>query len=544
IGVLSALQYAHHAGIVHRDIKPGNIMLTVTGQVKVMDFGIARALAETSDAVTQTQAVIGTAQYLSPEQARGENVDARSDLYSTGCVLFELLTGRPPFVGDSAVAVAYQHVREHPTPPSALAPDVPPALDRVVIKALAKDREHRYSTASEFLADLQAFKNGGSVSAPPVGAVADDSTQVLPPAALSTIPAAVSYPPPTPPAQQVPASFRNAGILPPTDELDEEEARAKRKKRLTIGLILGGVALILLIILAFFIFKPKESDDPGPTPAVNTTVPKVPASRTVEDSITALEDAKLVAKAGSPEGSDEVAEGLVIRFSPESGDRVKQGDTIEYIVSLGKNTLSMPDVEGMTQSEATEALQKAGYIVEADRTITNSPDVAKDLVVGTDPPKDTPGKRGDRVKLLVSSGQTTVPDCTGKTQQECSDMLAEAGLRVGVVDSEDSDEEPGTVLSQTPSPNSTVDQKTPVNVTIAQQSATVPVPDTEGMTQAAAEQALKDKGFTVNVQQVPSATVPAGYAIRTVPGAGDQATRGSVVILEVSTGPPAAGGGG
>src|ERR1035437_9959229 len=154
-GVLAGLDYAHHAGLVHRDIKPANVMLTPTGAVKVMDFGIARALADVGQTMTQTQAVVGTAQYLSPEQARGENVDARSDLYSTGCLLFELLTGRPPFLGDSPVSVAYQHVREPAPRPSQFASDVPPALDAVVAKALEKDRNLRYSTAQEFTADLQ-----------------------------------------------------------------------------------------------------------------------------------------------------------------------------------------------------------------------------------------------------------------------------------------------------------------------------------------------------------------------------------------------------
>ncbi|MBX9247172.1 Stk1 family PASTA domain-containing Ser/Thr kinase, partial [Actinotalea ferrariae] len=170
-GVLSALEYSHHAGIVHRDIKPANVMLTPTGAVKVMDFGIARAMADSAGTMTQTQAVIGTAQYLSPEQARGEQVDSRSDLYSTGCLLFELLTGRPPFIGDSPVAVAYQHAREVAPPPSTFASDVPEALDRITMKALAKDREQRYSSAAEFRSDLEAALRGGHINAPALGAL-------------------------------------------------------------------------------------------------------------------------------------------------------------------------------------------------------------------------------------------------------------------------------------------------------------------------------------------------------------------------------------
>src|SRR5215212_3277067 len=178
-GVLAALAYSHRAGIVHRDIKPANVMVTPQGDVKVMDFGIARAMADASATMTQTQAVIGTAQYLSPEQARGETVDARSDLYSAGCLLYELLTGRPPFVADSPVAVAYQHVREEPQPPSTFNPVVPEVVDRIVLHALAKDRETRYQTAAEFRADIEAALAGRPVSAVAPTAQGAVTTQFL-----------------------------------------------------------------------------------------------------------------------------------------------------------------------------------------------------------------------------------------------------------------------------------------------------------------------------------------------------------------------------
>src|SRR5450830_379145 len=205
-GVLSALEYSHHAGIVHRDIKPANVMLTPTGAIKVMDFGIARAVADSAATMTQTQAVIGTAQYLSPEQARGEQVDARSDLYSTGCLLFELLTGRPPFIGDSAVAVAYQHVRESAPHPSMYAADVPEVLDRITVKALAKERDARYGSAAEFRADLESAARGGSVGAPAIVAAgaaalaaeagpATVSTQVLSPTAATQVVPGVPWAP-------------------------------------------------------------------------------------------------------------------------------------------------------------------------------------------------------------------------------------------------------------------------------------------------------------------------------------------------------------
>src|SRR5690625_4764968 len=202
--VLSALDYSHRAGIVHRDIKPANVMLTPAGQVKVMDFGIARAIADSSSAMTQTAAVVGTAQYLSPEQARGEQVDARSDIYSTGCLLFELLTGRPPFVGDSPVSVAYQHVREEPVAPSTLNPEVTPGMDAVVLKALTKRTEERYQSAAEMRADIERVLAGLEVAPPmnPVPPAAATAAVPPPQDATSTLAATPAAPPPQQPYEQ------------------------------------------------------------------------------------------------------------------------------------------------------------------------------------------------------------------------------------------------------------------------------------------------------------------------------------------------------
>jgi len=260
-GVLDALEYSHRAGIVHRDIKPGNIMLTSTGAVKVMDFGIARAIEDSTATVTQTHAVVGTAQYLSPEQARGEIVDARSDLYSTGCLLYELLTGVPPFTGDSAVAIAYQHVREVPRPPSSIAADIPESLDRVVLKALAKNRDDRYQDAAHMRADLLAAARGLPVSAPTTDTW-NQSTTVLdsvPAPATTTIPAA-------------PAPLDLPG------EEEDEEPRTRRPWWIWLLIVLMIVGLGTVIGLAASGYF--SGSDPDPSATATATSAPVPDVKT------------------------------------------------------------------------------------------------------------------------------------------------------------------------------------------------------------------------------------------------------------------------
>jgi serine/threonine-protein kinase len=255
VGILQALEYSHRNGIVHRDIKPANVMLTRTGQVKVMDFGIARAMGGSGMTMTQTAAVIGTAQYLSPEQAMGETVDARSDLYSTGCLLYELLTVRPPFIGDSPIAVAYQHVREAPQPPSVFHPEIPPEVDAIVLKALAKDRGYRYQSADEMRADIEAHLDGQPVAAmAALGAVGNgygDYTDIAPTTALPTLqqprPAFVQQPP-------QPSGYSDDGGRPGGAGFDAGYADPAPAggRRLSLGALIGigvaGLALIGIVV--------------------------------------------------------------------------------------------------------------------------------------------------------------------------------------------------------------------------------------------------------------------------------------------------------
>ncbi len=290
-GVLEALAYSHAQGIVHRDIKPANVMLTPSGAVKVMDFGIARAMDDMGATMTQTSAVIGTAQYLSPEQARGQQVDARSDLYSTGCLLYELLTGRPPFVGDSPVSVAYQHVRENPVPPSQLDPDVPTSVDAIVLKALAKEREQRYQSADEMRRDIAAALAGRPVAAvvpPPQPTQPIQSTTVLP--GTSTIPAVGAH------------------------------AAEPNKKGRTLGYVLLGIAVLAVFVVAALIARSAL----GGSGADQVQVPDV-TGLSVAEASAALKAEGLTLGTQTQQASDTVPEGRVIDQSPESDTQVDQG---------------------------------------------------------------------------------------------------------------------------------------------------------------------------------------------------------------------------
>ena len=408
-GVLDALEYSHRAGIVHRDIKPGNIMLTSTGAVKVMDFGIARAIEDSAATVTQTHAVVGTAQYLSPEQARGEIVDARSDLYSTGCLLYELLTGQPPFTGDSAVAIAYQHVREIPKPPSSLAADVPESLDRVVLKALAKTRDDRYQDAAHMRTELLAAERGMAVSAP-----ATDTWQ-----STTAMPSATA-PSPAPPAPPI-------STQPSAPEQTAEDKRPRRRwwvwMLIIILLILAGTLIGMALSGRFPGGKP--SPTPSPT-ATAATVPDV-SGMSEDDAKTAIEDLGLTFVKGDDVSSDTVDEGLAVSSDPGAGTSAVLGADVTVSFSSGSATVKVPDVTGMTQSEARKEIENAN-LAWGDVTAEDSPGTQAGRVIRSSPAADTSVSRGETVSVVVSSGRTTVPSVVGKTQDEAQEAIKAAGL--------------------------------------------------------------------------------------------------------------------
>jgi serine/threonine-protein kinase len=388
--ICAALEFSHRHGIIHRDIKPGNVMLTQTGQVKVMDFGIARALASGATTMTQTSAVIGTAQYLSPEQARGEPVDARSDVYATGCVLFELVCGHPPFVGDNPVSVAYQHVREEPRPPSASNRDVTPEIDAVVLKALAKNPLNRYQSAAEMRADVMRAAAGRPVSAPPV--MTEDE--------MATVMAAqTAYRPP--PTSRQPA-----------------RANQRQKRKNSTGVVVALTVLGLLAVAALSIGLYLANQDPlVPVPNLK--------GHTQAEAETALRQSHLT---GDPHqgASDNCPPGVVLGQSPDSGKQVKQGSQIDYELCGAPALVTIPPLTRFTKEEALKALQQLKLNpVSVDKDGVEP----KDEVTGSDPAAGTQVKPGTTVTITVSrNNQAIMPNVNDKTVAQAEALLAQAGF--------------------------------------------------------------------------------------------------------------------
>ncbi|GGC01343.1 protein kinase [Cellulomonas carbonis] len=561
VGVLSALEYSHHAGIVHRDIKPANVMLTPTGAVKVMDFGIARAMADAAGTMTQTQAVIGTAQYLSPEQARGEAVDARSDLYSTGCLLFELLTGRPPFIGDSPVAVAYQHAREEAQAPSTFASDVPEPLDRITMKALAKDREDRYSSAAEFRADLESAVRGGHVSAPPVGAFGaaaaaaaaardqgphtaatqvlgaqgHDRTQVMGAAAAGGAVAGAGATQVmgggTSPWAQVQTSQQP--VVPPVGADDDEPPR----RRGVLWTLIAVAVLAVLGIILVLTLGGEDAREPE-TASVPTVVGLDEAAARA-----ALEAEDLVPRFLT-EPSQDVDEGLVTRTDPGAGETVDVGAEVDVYVSSGADAVEVPPLEGLTQEQARRVLGDLGFENIATDT-TDHPSISEGNVVESSPAAGQSVTPDTEITLVLSTGQVELPDLTGQEEAAARQALVDLGL-TPVISREESDAAPGTVIRQSRTPGP-VPQRSEVELFIAIEPEVeqTTVPDLFNLTVETAEQRLGASGLNVGgTREEASDEVAAGRVIGSEPAAGSSVPEGSEVTLVVSSGPSENNGGG
>lgn len=434
-GVLTALEYSHRAGVVHRDIKPGNIMITTSGQVKVMDFGIARAVSDSATTVAQTTAILGTASYFSPEQAKGEVVDARTDLYSTGVVLFEMLTGRPPFRGDTPVAVAYQHVSERPVKPSVINPKVSPALDTVVMHALAKDRGVRYQTAAEFRAEVEEAASGRV----PTKRRVDETALFFgtDTGSLSTSELALR-------------------------QLAEDDTMTRTQRRPPAIWIWSGIIAVIVIVVAvmYWAFNLQPAND---LPSNARQVPTLTGS-TWEEAANSLQALTLPATR-IDEANDTVPVGEVIRTEPAAGEIVDTGTPIRVFVSTGREAVAVPNLVNRTLEQAKADLEAAG-LVAGSETRQNSPTVAADTVMATDPEAGASVELGSTVNFVVSSGNVTLPDLTGQSLQAASSYLGSSNLQLTPVPVPDSGcpSQPGSpVVRQSPAPGD-VPQKSEVEL--------------------------------------------------------------------------------
>jgi serine/threonine protein kinase/beta-lactam-binding protein with PASTA domain len=458
-GVLTALEYSHRIGIVHRDIKPANVMLTPSGDVKVMDFGIARALADASSTMTQTQAVIGTAQYLSPEQARGEQVDTRSDLYSTGCLLFELLTGRPPFIADSPVAVAYQHVREQPPAPSDLADGIPEPVDRIVLHALLKDREERYQSAAEFRADVEAARAGRQVAAHPVpvASMSDTSTQYLGMGGPGTRAMA-----------PVGGTMLGDGAGPTSpydDRYSDYDPRYDDKRNRKTPWIVAGVVVLVLALVAVLVQMLVNGDTGGggEKVAVPAVVGKV--QKLAEEEVTAaglVPDVQLE----QTENADEI--GKVISTSPNVGVEVAAKSTVVLKVGAGPDTVEVPDVVGDKQKDAIEEIRAAGLeLGEVQFESPKDTSIEPGEVTRTDPEGGTTVAKDSRVVVYVASDEITLKDYSGDPIAQARRELTNLDLVVRTEFQEDADVRPGLVMNQNPEPGTKVRRGDTVTLTVS-----------------------------------------------------------------------------
>jgi serine/threonine-protein kinase len=442
IQILKAARFAHRRGIVHRDIKPHNVIVDDEGRAKVTDFGIARAGA--SD-MTETGSIMGTAQYLSPEQAQGLPVDARSDLYSTGIVLYELLTGRPPFDAESPVTIALKQVSEEPVAPRQINPAVPPALEAVTLRALRKDPAERHQDADAMIAALESALAGGYVET-----VAEDPVAAL-----------------------------------------EEEDRRNWRRIAIIALIV--LALAALAIGAWLLLSPDKTTVPDVVGERSATAAQILQNRGFEVDVV-------------PIRSDTVEEDRVAGQRPDPGTEADEGSLVTITVSTGPGEAPIPTVAGMPADEAEQELRDAGFEVERRRQFSDS--VRQGRVIETNPAEGTSVRRGSTVTLIVSRGreQVAVPDVVGRSREEAERLLGDAELTAAFTEREDADAEPGTVLEQDPAAGTEVDQGETVDLVVATEPEEIPVPGVIDQEEDAAVQALEDAGFEVDVEETAAET--------------------------------------
>jgi beta-lactam-binding protein with PASTA domain len=505
--VAAALAAAHERGLVHRDIKPANVLLTPEGDAKVTDFGIARAWDD-SDQLTRTGAVIGTATYFSPEQAQGLTADGRSDLYALGVVMYELLTGVPPFVGESPVSVAYQHVREFAPPPSDLNPNIPDALDAIVMRCLEKDPRRRYQTAGALSVDLGRFLAGEAPSLPP----ADD--------APTRLTAPVGAPP-----------------LPPSASWDTQTGRAypepgrTDRSTLVIGILAGLALLGLGVVLLLRVLLPNGAEEPVIIPDLR--------GQTRVAAVAELEALGLLVGDDQSVPDPTVAAGLVAGTNPAADEEVEPGATVQLLISSGPGDVTVPSLTGETETRAQDLLRQAGLTPSISYEV--SAVIPEGIVISQDPTGGEVVPAGAVVELLISAGSDAliVPEIVGRTESDALARLAEAGFTAAQVRTESepsADVLEGFVIKVDPPEGSSLPTDGIVTITISEGAVDTVVPSVLGDSPQSARATLEELGFVVifgEPVELEFGDEDDGKVVEQDPEAGATAEYGSTVTLRV-----------
>ena len=517
--VAQALSVAHAGGVIHRDIKPQNIMIQPDGNIKVMDFGIARA----GDAgLSQTATVLGTAHYVSPEQAQGKELTGASDIYSLGVVLYEAVTGKLPFDGQDAVSVAVKQVNEVPAAPSTINPNIDPSLEAIIMKALEKDPERRFKDASEMRHVLNDFLAGRPIN---LGEdISGLKTQVM--GGVAPIPNSTQVMSPV--AGQGTGNFTQVG--PRTYSAEDEAEKAKKKKRNTIiGIV---VAILCIIGIAGAVFALGGSE--------KVTVPDV-TGKPIAQARTTLEQAGFKVGTETEVYSSEVSSGNVVSTDPKAGEQAEKGATIKINVSKGTEQVSVPDLKGKSADDAQKALSQAGLNGKQGDTVY-SDDVSEGAVASQDTGAGSKANKGDTIVYHLSKGseKVSIPNVVGMTQANATSKLESAGFSVNVTTSASDDVDKGNVIKQ--SDTGTAKKGSTITITVSSGASSVQVPSVVGKTESDAGSALEKAGFKYDIQRESSSTVAKGNVIRQSPSSGSSAKKGDTITIYVSTGASSSSG--